>query len=58
MSPRLKATLLVAAIMYEVLLYSVFAEPAFWVRVFGPEIAGRPAPEIAAASVTLFFLPG
>ena len=57
MSRRLKATILVTTILYGTLLYSVLAEPAFWVRAFGPTVDGLPTPVMAAVVVTLLYLP-
>lgn len=57
MSRRLKATLIVTVLLYGTLLYSVFADSAFWVRAFGFVVAGLPAPVLAAMIVTLLYLP-
>ncbi len=57
MSPRAKATVIFSVAMLGALLFSVFREPDFWVRAFGPTLCGLPTPAVVGCVVAGLFLP-
>ena len=57
MSPRAKATVIFSVAMLGALLFSIFCEPDFWVRAFGPTLWGLPMPAVVGCVVAGLFLP-